>query len=112
MFSKSKQSKQPTSKSKQPTSKSKQQTSKSRWDDLPRDLQNVIIQLSNVPVLVNRRLDQKLDDRINELQENPTLFAQKAENSSDVYQKERQKWTDIYTSMALNATMKNGIIRG
>lgn len=41
------------------SSKSKQQTSKSRWDDLPGDLQNVIIQLSNVPALVNRRLDQK-----------------------------------------------------
>lgn len=94
------------------SSKSKQQTSKSRWDDLPDDLQKVIIQLSNVPALVNRRLDQKLDIRIHELQENPTLFAQKAENSSDVYQKEREKWVKIYTGMARDTTMKNGIIRG
>lgn len=94
------------------SSKSKQQTSKSRWDDLPDDLQKVIIQLSNVPALVNRRLDQKLGDRMKELEENPTLFAQKAENSSDVYQKEREKWVKIYTRMARDATMKKGIFRG
>jgi len=93
------------------SSKSKQQTSKSRWDDLPDDLQKVIIQLSNVPALVNRRLDQKLDIRIHELQENPTLFAKKAEISSDVYQKERQKWTDIYTRMVRDGSMKTGIFR-
>lgn len=90
------------------SSKSKQQTSKSRWDDLPDDLQKVIIQMSNVDALVEQRLDLKLGDRMNELEKNPTLFAKKTENSLDVYQNERKKWENNYTRMAKDTTMRTG----